>query len=223
MEIDYKKYSLEELYDVLRNIDTIKYPERVLIVEEQIQIKKNDPAYIEIQRISKEKGKYSTFWNRFFAHWIDGFVFIPLSVLSIWLMNMFANDTYITYHIQSFNTIAVYLYTIVFHGAFGATIGKMVCGVKVIDKEENKELSYKQAFIRDSIPLFLSMVVVVISHPKVNFDLLGNSSSSFFIVLFSIVGSLSVLWSITEIITMLSNKKRRALHDFIAGSVVVKI
>lgn len=29
-------------------------------------------------------------------------------------------------------------------------------------------------------------------------------------------------WAVSELVTMLLDKKRRALHDFIAGSVVVK-
>jgi uncharacterized RDD family membrane protein YckC len=31
-----------------------------------------------------------------------------------------------------------------------------------------------------------------------------------------------LLWFLLEIITLFANKKRRALHDFIAGSVVIR-
>jgi len=30
------------------------------------------------------------------------------------------------------------------------------------------------------------------------------------------------LWGILEIITMMTNRRRRSLHDYIAGSVVIK-
>jgi uncharacterized RDD family membrane protein YckC len=33
---------------------------------------------------------------------------------------------------------------------------------------------------------------------------------------------LSIAWFLLEIVTMLTNEKRRALHDMIAGSVVIK-
>jgi uncharacterized RDD family membrane protein YckC len=36
------------------------------------------------------------------------------------------------------------------------------------------------------------------------------------------LGITDTLWSWAEIITMLTNKKRRAVHDFIAGTVVVR-
>jgi uncharacterized RDD family membrane protein YckC len=31
------------------------------------------------------------------------------------------------------------------------------------------------------------------------------------------------LWFLAEVVTMLTNEKRRALHDWIAGSVVVRV
>ena len=34
--------------------------------------------------------------------------------------------------------------------------------------------------------------------------------------------SISLLWFLLELITMLTNKKRRAIHDYIAGSVVIR-
>ncbi|MCA9786465.1 MAG: hypothetical protein KC488_07925, partial [Candidatus Cloacimonetes bacterium] len=35
--------------------------------------------------------------------------------------------------------------------------------------------------------------------------------------------SLSMIWWILEILTMFSNPKRRALHDYIAGTVVIRM
>jgi uncharacterized RDD family membrane protein YckC len=32
----------------------------------------------------------------------------------------------------------------------------------------------------------------------------------------------ALVWILLELITMLANKKRRAIHDFIAGSVVIR-
>lgn len=37
-----------------------------------------------------------------------------------------------------------------------------------------------------------------------------------------ILGIGSLLWFVAEIVTSLMNQKRRAVHDFIAGTVVVK-
>ena len=40
--------------------------------------------------------------------------------------------------------------------------------------------------------------------------------------IFWLVISLPMLWFFAEVITMLTNQKRRALHDFIAGTVVIR-
>jgi len=37
-----------------------------------------------------------------------------------------------------------------------------------------------------------------------------------------LLSSLPMLWFLAEVLTMLTNKKRRALHDFIAGTVVAR-
>lgn len=39
---------------------------------------------------------------------------------------------------------------------------------------------------------------------------------------FWILTALPSLWFVAEVLTMLTNEKRRALHDFIAGTVVIK-
>ena len=42
-------------------------------------------------------------------------------------------------------------------------------------------------------------------------------------VLFQFLLAISLIWTVLEILTMLTNDKRRALHDYIAGTVVVKV
>ena len=46
-------------------------------------------------------------------------------------------------------------------------------------------------------------------------ELIGSRS-------FWLLSALPALWFLAEVLTMLTNEKRRALHDFIAGTVVVR-
>ncbi|MFH3639525.1 RDD family protein, partial [Acinetobacter baumannii] len=39
---------------------------------------------------------------------------------------------------------------------------------------------------------------------------------------YSIVNSASELWTWSEFIVLLFNKRKRAIHDFIAGTIVIK-
>jgi uncharacterized RDD family membrane protein YckC len=50
----------------------------------------------------------------------------------------------------------------------------------------------------------------------------GINSPDFF-NLHSYIAFADFAWFVAEILTMLSNEKRRAIHDFIAGTVVVRI
>jgi uncharacterized RDD family membrane protein YckC len=86
-------------------------------------------------------------------------------------------------------------------------------------------LSLRQAAMRDILPLILSIVGVLIALPDVAHGkhpypdaVAGLAGISTFhrVVLWS-----SLAWWILEVATMLSNSKRRALHDFIAGTVVM--
>ena len=75
------------------------------------------------------------FWIRVGAYFIDSVIFFPIIILSIW-------NTY------SFKSIAVLIlmnlpgliYKPFMESFFGATLGKMACGIKVID-DNGKKLS----------------------------------------------------------------------------------
>ncbi|WP_133273491.1 RDD family protein [Hymenobacter radiodurans] len=96
------------------------------------------------------------------------------------------------------------VYSVLMHYKYGQTLGKMAVGIKVIDVSETRGISLKQAILRDSAWIVLQ-----------TFSLLSIGGS--------ITQSASSLWALTEIITMFTNSKRRALHDFIAGTVVVRV
>lgn len=221
MEIDYSKYSIEELFDVLNHINGEKYPERLQQVKDEIEKRKSDPEFLKYQALKVEQEKYHTFWRRLFAQWVDGIVLLPLSFIGIWITRAASEQEFVIYLWQFISSIAVYVYTILMHGSFGQTVGKMACGVIVLDKSETQKISLRQAFYRDCVPLILMLFFMVISNP---IAVKSGQAESFDgpPVLLILFGSMNLVWSVTEIVTMLSNKKRRALHDYIAGSVVVR-
>ncbi len=91
--------------------------------------------------------------------------------------------------------------------------------VSVVDVSEEKGLSLMQALLRDSIPLFIQVLILiklVILTIKIGYyseiDIAQESL---------MLSYVSLTWFIIEVVTMLTNKKRRALHDFIAKTVVI--
>ena len=112
-------------------------------------------------------------------------------------------------------------YSVLLHARYGQTVGKMIAGVKVLDLSENRLPTLNQAFMRDIgyiVPaiysfLYLSYVLLVGSYdPETHYETVPEQINSY----------AGTVWLIVEIITMLFNEKRRALHDLIAGTVVVK-
>ena len=105
---------------------------------------------------------------------------------------------------------------------WGQTLGKRAVGVIVRDVTE-RPLSIRQAVLRDAVPIALSTLQFWDDLP----DLLRGRDpllpgGEIHAVAFGLLGWVSVLWFAAEVVTMLTNRKRRAVHDFIAGSVVLR-
>ena len=134
--------------------------------ENLLNIKKN---ILEEER--KTKGinateKYKTFWPRYFSLFIDG-IFIGIVGYLIKFLLEFSLDVFITFG-TVLSTFLPHIYYIVLHGKFGQTFGKMLMDVKIFDKSEKKEITYKQALMRDIVPLFSSIVLYVIFVSGIN-------------------------------------------------------
>jgi uncharacterized RDD family membrane protein YckC len=119
------------------------------------------------------------------------------------------------------------VYAVILHKRYGQTVGKMVTKVRVVDYRTEGAISWKQAFLRDGLPtLFLLLplyhdiyrVMLGVPYALVStegFEAGMNAS-------YWIMQMLPGLWLLAELVTMLTNEKRRALHDFIGGTVVIR-
>jgi len=173
--------------------------------------------------------KYDTFWERLLAMFVDGLIFWPFRFVDNWFCQnhtSISRGTLLAWSI--IYPLLVVTYSVVMHGKYGQTLGKMATKVKVVDISESP-LSMSQALRRDSIPIILILLGTAIDGPKIlsgSSIIYGGSfhpGTPFYVVLFYfIVGVGCIGWSLSEIVTMLFSRKRRALHDFIARSVVIR-
>jgi uncharacterized RDD family membrane protein YckC len=161
--------------------------------------------------------KYRTGLKRFSAAIVDSIVFMPLLLVDKWLYNSNQNqDILITWLIlTSFLPI---FYSIFLHYKYGYTIGKWVAKVKVLDVSETHTISLRQSIMRD-IVLLLAQVISLIYILVYSYS---ESQGSFVTDYEDFTGIPLFIWTIAELISMLTNEKRRAIHDFIAKSVVVR-
>jgi uncharacterized RDD family membrane protein YckC len=163
--------------------------------------------------------KYSTFWARFWAGFIDGLIFSPISIATPYMSSPQRGPlVLICWTILSYSSFLVY--SISMHAHSGQTVGKRLMKIRVMNVAEDRIPSLRQAFLREigdvvtSIPGCVYTIYLIVAH---QYSLSAIADSLFL----SIVGYAGFAWFVIELITMFTNKKRRALHDLIAGTVVV--
>ena len=191
----------------------------------------NRPAITAYQRAKQHEAvksrsaiesRFRTFWRRVWAGAIDATVFGPLFLINTWVWLTFKEHPVLLLFWFILSSIAIHIYDIVLHGLFGQTLGKMAVNVKVTSVTGDR-LTMLQAFRRDMVPLLFFALSLALDAPKILNGIYPQNPAFvkfnfvFFLTFFSGVG-----WFFAEVITMLTNKRRRAIHDYIAGSVVIK-
>jgi uncharacterized RDD family membrane protein YckC len=169
---------------------------------------------------------YAGFWPRLSAAFIDSLILLPLG-----LALFFAPPSRVAYAIIGVCSILVHsLYSMYFHARYGATLGKMANRIRVVTVEGEK-ISPWQAVYRHAIDFLLALisaaafVVAVQALPEswltANWQtrLLGLDTYRPKWGTWSQYACQMWVWS--ELIVLLLNERRRALHDFIAGTLVV--
>jgi uncharacterized RDD family membrane protein YckC len=161
--------------------------------------------------------KYQTGWKRIGAAFIDGIILALASfVISLPLLATDTEGLIISQFLLSLLPVA---YSIFMHYKYGRTVGKYNMELAVIDVSETRAITLQQSFLRELVYLLAIVTDMVRAYYLMNrpgYEILSPDD----ILLFADYAYL--LWFILEIITMLTNNKRRALHDFMAGTVVVR-
>lgn len=155
--------------------------------------------------------RYSTFWPRFWAGILDGFALAPLAAL-IQLARQ--SPTEVSY-LSLLHTILAYVYSIWLLSARGQTAGKWLCRVCVVDATGEGPMRRWQPWARDGAPLLLTIVTTAMLAAT-------PTHAPSYVTLATVASSILGVWFLLEVFTMLFNRRRRALHDFIAGTVVVR-
>jgi uncharacterized RDD family membrane protein YckC len=164
--------------------------------------------------------RYKTFWHRAAAGFVDGLLFIPLNLVYLHLQPP-EYGVVASFTVEFFYCLIGILYVVLMHTKYGQTVGKMAAGVKVLDVSEERLPTLGQSCLREIGPiiftaLWLGYHIYLTTVYKDRFDFFIYSHS------WKALALAGNGWTLLEIVTMLFNKKRRALHDFIAGTVVVR-
>lgn len=162
--------------------------------------------------------KYRTGLKRLLAAFVDGVVFLPLLLAELWIHKT-TNNISVLFIWATFVSFTPPIYSVILHYKTGQTIGKWVAGVKVLDINEVRKLTLCQSIYRDSFYLLVALTGLL----YYGFLLTRTNSERNILADYSNFSNMSGFWwTLLEVVTMLTNSKRRALHDFIAKSVVVR-
>ena len=159
--------------------------------------------------------RYRTFWRRLFAGVADSLIFYPLLVVDGWVWSAEPSPV----ALLAWSAIAFFaltFYSVLMHSQDGQTLGKMIFGVKVLDVSESRLPTLRQAAMRDvgiialNVGGYLYLVYVVLAQDPSSLPDQLLSWAEF-------------AWFMLEVVTMLWNIQRRAFHDLLANTVVVRV
>jgi uncharacterized RDD family membrane protein YckC len=166
-----------------------------------------------------DRFRYITFSRRAWAGIIDGLVLMPIGLADRYLAAP-ERGTLIVLLWGTVSYSAYWLYSVLLHARYGQTLGKMVAHVEVLDVSEERIPTLRQALLRDSGYIILNCASLVylftlVLSGRYSLDAETGGAPAMILAL------ANVAWFLLELGTMVTNRKRRALHDYIAGTVVV--
>jgi uncharacterized RDD family membrane protein YckC len=171
---------------------------------------------------------YAGFWRRFWAGLID-FVIIML----VWYVSrrLCGHDKTLAIAITILFSTLFSLGYVFFNARFGGTPGKLAVAIR-ITKPDGTRIGWLEAWKRSSVDLLYTIVFLYFSvavlaqldaqqYSTFGFPERSHLDQAYHPPWFSVVNVLEHVWYWGELIVLLFNKRRRAIHDFIAGTVVI--
>ncbi|MBA3889804.1 MAG: RDD family protein [Gemmatimonadaceae bacterium] len=172
---------------------------------------------------------YATFWDRLRAGVIDIIIFLPMLPLTLWGLDAGRTEAAIVY---TANYAVYFVYAVLGHALFGQTIGKRIARIRVVDTG-GARIGWRRATRRSAVDIALGTLSII-----AYIAVLQQISAAEFAALdyaatqarydeirpWWAAGAEYLYWAwlASEIVSVLFNRRRRALHDFIAGTVVVR-
>lgn len=172
---------------------------------------------------------YGGFWRRFAAVMIDGLILAPLFMLQFYLMAQ--GRAGLVYSMLPMFVVPV-LYNIYLVKRFGGTPGKLAMKLR-IKMLDGSPVTGQAALLR-YLPWVVFGAVQSVGTALAAYSLTEETYASFGWMERSVQlemvqplwttysGHLMKAWALAMLISLLATSKRRTLHDFIAGTVVVR-
>lgn len=186
---------------------------------------KQTPLVIE----ELDESIYAGFWIRIGAALLDLLIVLPFAILTVYLNSLSA---YSYYYTVIPNILFFFWYQIYLVKSKGGTPGKLLTGIKVI-KIDGKDAGWEEAIMREIVTIIIMLFGIFMTITALsNADIAYYESQPWYMksqYLMTLAPALFTLytwayngWILSEFVVLLFNKRRRAIHDFIGRTAVVK-
>jgi uncharacterized RDD family membrane protein YckC len=165
------------------------------------------------------KQKYSTGGLRLAAAFVDGLVLGEFNNISEGILENI-HSKWGDFFWMVIATLVGITYSVFFHYRSGQTPGKMAFKLKVMNLDEINKITLKQAILRDIFSVIFHGAYLTFSAWQLISGYEASGWENMYYFLF--ISGISLFWVLVELLSMLTNDKRRAIHDFIARTVVIR-
>jgi uncharacterized RDD family membrane protein YckC len=172
--------------------------------------------------------RYGGFWVRAAALVLDELINLPLIAFVLWAGPRYR--LFQPYFFIPWTAIGVF-YNVYLVRRFGGTPGKLLMRLRV-RKKTGEPVGYHEAILREAPNVLLGALATIAMLPALSkisdaeFHTLPPRARSERLAQLAPAWSqplriAGAVWNYSELVVLLTNRKRRALHDFIAGTVVI--
>ena len=172
---------------------------------------------------------YAGFWVRVAAKLLDFVILLPIFGLVFYVDSLSKSANL---YLMIPNKLFGLAFEVILVKIYGGTPGKLIVGLKIIQKNGNN-VDWKASFFRYSVEFFIMILALYVLYTTLNMIDDSTYISLGFLKRHQLMSTINPFlhkinfwtysgWIISSVIVLISNKRKRTTHDFIAGTVVVK-
>ena len=207
-----ESYRDEDIQSILHSLDRERYPDRYRAALEEAR-KRKDAGGMAAAAIDPAS-KYKTLWPRIGAGILDAVLLFVGMMVVLRITGYSMEDLKDAPPLLRVGvSLPGLLYQVLMHWKYGATLGKMAFRIRVVDFATEGPIRFGQSVMRDLVPVVAALL------PIPGWYLGGPVYRG----LRTAADLANSLWAWAEIITALFNPKRRAVHDFLADTVCIRV
>lgn len=160
---------------------------------------------------------HKTLWKRSLAMWGDSLIFGTIALFWIVPSGVVTSPAWQGAGLLALD-VAFFAYRVLAHAFAGQTVGKRLAKVRVVSITGGS-VTIRQAVVRESLPLTIGAISILAGAARAGF---GQRMPAPLAELLGLLGLATCIALLVDPLFAIVHPRRRALHDLIAGTVVIR-